>query len=1306
MDTRFSLLPFPQRFDGTDIALSILVMPRLGPAWNGDPLAQMIADFPALGDTTPAFADADIRLEARIHAGLEDFPTHDPVDSIVPLPGASGVPADARTLFQELVAPLPGRFQLTTDAPRLAEAVRPQIFVKKYLPKSYRSAFLFTGPRSPQAVTDDSYQCAVKAGGAPNPNFQVTPDAVSWGQIYAYCLRHPMLARRLGLIREASFTPPPGAFDEGGYLFVDLAADSAYRAQRDADFAFVKRYAARIPRLQGGAARQLFAPALFPVLFDDPLVPGPPPALGNFDRVFAEAAGFDDGFVKIVHARQPVSQNLLMEAPDDFPPLNDAGVSMGGDDDNMVIRQNRALMEDPSVPPVPGSPQRLDAPSGVFAYRFDVREIGAAGWTSLTRVRSRTPLSIGAINLGVFEGELGVEVHPAQFDGDQVAGQFWLPMYIAHWTGGSLVLPDETAAALFMTEQEVRGQAALGRLYEPVGLEATPLRYGTTYEVRARLMDPTGGGPTVEDDPIVEGAAPIATQPFRRHVSPQPVRVAGAPTLPEDPLDTYFAGNALTIERPLLNYPSVVFTGKYADPIPLLQAASVALQGQESFGIPDPDATRLRIEVEVRGLKLDNALSLSGREPFYLLYVTHRDFPADFAAALTVPLDFRDAATLRYGDPNDLGDLGLSVPEIDALAEIVLPTAREIRLTLRAVGDEDPAYFAPGAHVGRPLQIKMRREAADERGLLADLAPAESIRGIYLQPDPPELFDGRLQSRLFRRRQTTERPTMIQRLAQALRLEQKGLTLVGRRGERVVFGCSRRIRHTLAPDQSSLTLAGADELLNHWIVALTLRLNRDWSWDNASKVAFEIFREQRFLADPEIDDNGGAPIGDLEIDQTISNLALADPDRASTRLVFLDAVEPKSTRPRPGAPGETRFPDEIVVDYRIETRLRAAPAQADPPRAYQLRLPVTTRPMQLPRLVSAGVALSTYRRDAAYSATEPRRRMLWLEFEEAVRDPGDGYFIRLLAYGPDPLLSDNRLETFAAPPEPEIPLDPELIRVIAPGQSDDQAGQAAMQPMERASGSDRHFLVPLPPGLGPDAPELFGFFTYEIRVGHMGVWSTAQGRFGRPLRATGAQHPAPTLFCTVFRDRALLRVEAPFAEAVLNGKTITADPPRSELWALLYAQVKQADGKDWRNILLDDRKLRVLPRVRRRVEDAAGNLSVAFQNVDAPARGATSWTDAEVKTLLRRLGLPPDAPLSALCVEILPSLRNLRARDADPDRPTPSGQSQPDALGALAFATRAPARRAEDDGVRPLTDELGHHRILRTSPLTPAPAVC
>jgi len=40
------------------------------------------------------------------------------------------------------------------------------------------------------------------------------------------------------------------------------------------------------------------------------------------------------------------------------------------------------------------------------------------------------------------------------------------------------------------------------------------------------------------------------------------------------------------------------------------------------------------------------------------------------------------------------------------------------------------------------------------------------------------------------------------------------------------------------------------------------------------------------------------------------------------------------------------------------------------------------------------------------------------------------------------------------------------------------------------------------------------------------VWTQAQGRFGRQLRATGIQHPAPTLTCSVNRDPDKLYVSA------------------------------------------------------------------------------------------------------------------------------------------------------------------------------------
>jgi hypothetical protein len=267
-----------------------------------------------------------------------------------------------------------------------------------------------------------------------------------------------------------------------------------------------------------------------------------------------------------------------------------------------------------------------------------------------------------------------------------------------------------------------------------------------------------------------------------------------------------------------------------------------------------------------------------------------------------------------------------------------------------------------------------------------------------------------------------------------------------------------------------------------------------------------------------------------------------------------------------------------------------------------------------------------------------------------------------------------------------------------------------MVALEQAGNSKVHFLVPAPPGLNPESPEMFGFFTYELRVGHAdalhgGIWSTAQGRFGRPLRATGVQHPAPALFCTCKRTQDELIVEAPYAVAVQNGLNITADPPRTEIWALLYARVRQADGKDFRNILLEDRKLALIPRLRDQLSDPFGETLVGFENRDAPARGWTYWTQYQIALLLGDLGLPADAPLSVLCVEMMPRVRAVRAQDSllrVPDQ----GDLTAQVLARSTFGPGGGAPAAVQDEVRPLSDGLGNFRILRTSPLTAVPDVC
>jgi hypothetical protein len=249
------------------------------------------------------------------------------------------------------------------------------------------------------------------------------------------------------------------------------------------------------------------------------------------------------------------------------------------------------------------------------------------------------------------------------------------------------------------------------------------------------------------------------------------------------------------------------------------------MTNKEAFGIADPDVDRVEITVEVQTLQMDNLLSLSGKEPYIKLYTTTRTFPKVsplFDDELVVPLEYKNCHVLNFGDPGDLGDLGVTQAQIDAMDQLVLPTARTIRLTVRAICEDKKDYYGLenpqnpdlDTRYGRTTQILAQQDAAEEGDLFIKTSPGKTIQGIYLQPDPPFLVDGTLTSILFGK-EVQKAPDMIQRLAQQLGLESKGLTLVGKKGVRVQFGCSQRIRHTLAPENASITFASKADLMNH-----------------------------------------------------------------------------------------------------------------------------------------------------------------------------------------------------------------------------------------------------------------------------------------------------------------------------------------------------------------------------------------------------------------------------------------------------------------------------------------------------------
>jgi hypothetical protein len=197
------------------------------------------------------------------------------------------------------------------------------------------------------------------------------------------------------------------------------------------------------------------------------------------------------------------------------------------------------------------------------------------------------------------------------------------------------------------------------------------------------------------------------------------------------------------------------------------------------------------------------------------------------------------------------------------------------------------------------------------------------------------------------------------------------------------------------------------------------------------------------------------------------------------------------------------------------------------------------------------------------------------------------------------------------------------------------------------------------------------------------------------------------------------------------------------LWCLLYAQVTQADDQDYRNILLDDRQLDWRVRVesdkeRRRewlrVYDDRERQTlkeIAFRNAkdgfsytqlgnfyklaetkktnrDATKQGVVIWSNNEVAQLLRLYGLPEDLPLSVLVVEVLPHITRESEHISVPRPSDANSGGRPAAdinLFGVNLAQGAAAyNRAQ--GPSPLSDALGHQRILRTSPLTEVPFVC
>jgi hypothetical protein len=123
-------------------------------------------------------------------------------------------------------------------------------------------------------------------------------------------------------------------------------------------------------------------------------------------------------------------------------------------------------------------------------------------------------------------------------------------------------------------------------------------------------------------------------------------------------------------------------------------------------------------------------------------------------------------------------------------------------------------------------------------------------------------------------------------------------------------------------------------------------------------------------------------------------------------------------------------------------------------------------------------------------------------------------------------------------------------------------------------------------------------------------------------------------------------------------------------------------------------------------------VDFSTKNKDGKKYGTVVWTHNEVELLLANLGLPLGSRLSVLVVETVPQITNIFEHVSRLDSPLVASASEnlvaPGGQAGLAQgATRVTAMQTGDIRTpSPMSDELGHHRLLRTSPLVVVPPVC
>jgi hypothetical protein len=1290
---RLAVMTFPQHWDGAGtLTLNVVLVPSV------DPLAAAL-----IGTSTPAFANGTPTFSVAINAGLAAEPGAPGAVTLTPtVISAPAAPAATFALLKSAV---------TASGATIGGIIPPNIpRIRKALPPSYFAAG--GGPPDGNLTTTiDDFGCGLR-GVAPTPVPKVPPKGTTWGQVISYALRQPLLATKLGLIYQLSVKLPPAVtLASGGYVFVELAATDPWATAAQTNAGSIRTHAARIPALTS-TPRALFAAVEFPLQGTTP--EGPTPSDINVEI----ADVYSDGFAKLVHCSQPQSSAAAV-GDGQLPPGSDLGIELGWDDEQVVQWQNDqlALLAARTGGTLNTATQ---VPLGVLGYRVDVSDITPASpggafpaptWQSLCSITTSLPSS-----LGTYTGDLTIEPAAAA-PSSGAATDAWLPMYFAMWRGGSLCEPDPIPVAL-----TTRSNPATP-MRKAAGL-TTLLSYGHTYAFRVRLGDLSNGGPLLTDAPLNPGPASVANQTFQRLIPPKAPMVTqldGNGTALTAQPGKPSAPASLLIERPPIVYPEVLYTHLGDQPAwrdtirtALVNAAKTSVPGSATVaGLPDPDVTAVSLEVLVRHPQYDTG---TDDGPFVSLYTTTRTLNATTGTAplfsdpgTMIPVVFVDAPSIEGVSPG--GQL--------TTGPLLIPRGRDVQITVRGLLRADPLpYFGAQASQSMATTILVRMEPVGEPELLGQADAAEPVTGYF-----------------FRRPAGVTAPTVVAQLASELGIAASGNSLTTPPGMRVVFGATAALRSLISADGETITFGSTAELLRYWIVCIVLDLERDWTWDGLATPAFTILR-----GGPTDTEATAVAVGSVTVPRILGPAATSKPSalaRSRTRLIFFDAIDPHEpvtggypqalqhrwfVKPNRTTAGALAPPGTPSFIYATPPPALAGTDYSDQP--LDLTLPIAIPPTQVPAIASVGMALSAYEAGPLYASTTSRERLLWIELTEPIlNQAGDALFARVLARGPDPLLY-NATPLAPAESNPPLSLDPELVRVIIPDDTDDRAGITAMTQLIPSTTSNKHFLLPLPPGVDANSSELFNFWTYELRVGHAGPlgqlewWSTANARFGSPLRVVGVQHPAPALACHAGRinipaasaaavlaaflgNNCPFRVQqvlsplvpaatvtggtasmvvctAPYADPTLDGVALYGQgaAPKTTMWFLLYAQATQADGTSMRNVLI---AVEAGNFVRRELDLMDKALEPYFDTIIRNSMQSmqrialAAFHQAQIEAILASIHLPLDSPLSVIAVELLPGGTGTEVAQPGVANDGPQAPPPPAPINTAPIVTAAPA---------------------------------